>query len=236
YGKAGVLRSIAATVANKVVLEKGEGFLLSSDMTSLVKLIKPNFEEFIYEIGNDSGWGTVQYVRSPEMDGNYTGYCYLNGEFKFRSHVDSWDAPDWEYGGTEGSLSENGTGNFADPGKGFYKVEASLANGTLKLTKIDAISIIGSVLDANWGIDGDMTFDESEKAWTWSGHLDAGEMKFRVNHDWAISWGGANGDAKAYGNLTEKEGKNLVVDEAGEYTVKLFITYEGNNRVELTKN
>ncbi|GAB6982753.1 DUF5115 domain-containing protein [Prevotella dentasini] len=235
YGKAGDLRKIPATITDQVLLLRGEAFTLKADFEAQVKLIAPSFAEFIYEIGNEGNWKTVQYLRSKEQDGNYLGYCFLNGEFKFRSNETAWDGPDWEYGGTEGSLSENGVGNFPDPGKGFYKVEASLANGTLKLTKVETISIIGSVLDKDWKIDGDMTFNEADKSWTWTGHLDAGEMKFRVNHDWAISWGGANDNEKAFDNLTENGGKNLKIDEAGEYTVKLFITYEGNNRVEILK-
>ena len=60
-------------------------------------------------------------------------------------------------------------------------------------------------------------------------------MKFRMNHDWAISWGGANDDPKAYDNLTQNKGKDLDVTEAGDYKIQLFITYEGNNRVVITK-
>jgi hypothetical protein len=60
-------------------------------------------------------------------------------------------------------------------------------------------------------------------------------MKFRMNHDWAISWGGANGDATAYDNLTQNNGKDLDLTENGTYFVQLFISYEGNNKVVITK-
>lgn len=235
YGKAGDLRNIPTVVTDQVYLESGEAFTLKSEIVTQVKLITPNFVEFIYEIGGDSQWSTVQTLRSKELDGNYLGYCFLNGEFKFRSNPTAWEGPDWEANGTEESLSENGTGNFKDPGKGFYKVEASIANGTLKLTKINTIGVIGDATADGWNADQDMTFDEANHVWEWTGHLNAGEIKFRANDDWALSWGGANGNAKAFNNLTEFGGQNLKVDEAGNYTIRLHLNYDGNNSVEMIK-
>ncbi len=236
YGMAGDLRKIPAVLTDRVYLDNGLAFTLKADFEAQAKLIKPDYEEFIYEIGAESSWSAVQPLRSKQMDGNYLGYCFLNGEFKFRSNPTAWDGPDWEYNGTPGSLAEQGVSNFPDPGKGFYKVEASIANGTLTLTKLNIISIIGSVLASDWSVDGDMAFNEADRVWEWTGHLDAGEMKFRANHDWDISWGGANDNAKAFNNLTEFAGKNLKLDAAGTYTVKLHLSYDGNNSVEMIKH
>ena len=55
-----------------------------------------------------------------------------------------------------------------------------------------------------------------------------------MNQDWTISWGGANGDATAFDNLTQYSGKDLEVS-GGTYLVQLFINTEGNNKVVLTK-
>ena len=57
-----------------------------------------------------------------------------------------------------------------------------------------------------------------------------------MNDDWAISWGGANGDPTAYANLSQNNGKDLNAPEGeGTYKVQLFLACEGKNRVVLTK-
>ena len=105
---------------------------------------------------------------------------------------------------------------------------------TYSTTLVSSISIIGTV-NGNWDIDTDFTYNTETKAWEVTADLNAGAMKFRMNHDWTISWGGANGDPKAYNNLTQHNGKDLDLTEAGTYFIQLFITYEGNNKVVITK-
>ena len=105
---------------------------------------------------------------------------------------------------------------------------------TWKITAVNTISIIGTV-NGNWDTDTDLTYNNQTGAWETTATLSAGAMKFRMNHDWAISWGGANGDPTAFDNLTQHNGKDLNLTEAGTYKVQLFITYEGNNKVVVTK-
>ena len=105
---------------------------------------------------------------------------------------------------------------------------------TYSTTLVSSISIIGTV-NGSWDTDTDLTYNIETGAWEVTTDLNAGAMKFRMNHDWAISWGGANGDPKAYDNLTQNGGKDLDVTEAGKYFIQLFITYEGNNKVVITK-
>ena len=78
-----------------------------------------------------------------------------------------------------------------------------------------------------------MTYNQATGAWEVTATLNAGEMKFRMNHDWAISWGGANGDGTNYGDLTQNNGANLQV-AAGTYLIQLYIQHEGANKVVLT--
>jgi hypothetical protein len=56
-----------------------------------------------------------------------------------------------------------------------------------------------------------------------------------MNHDWAISWGGANGNGKLYDNLTQNDGANIIVDAAGTYKFQLYLSCEGQNKVVITK-
>lgn len=194
-----------------------------------------NFAEYFYEIGNESGWSTSHPLYGANGDGKYLGYYYLDGEFKFKPNVDNWN-DDLEFVSGDamgGTLTSGGGPNCPDPGAGFYQVVLDAASLSYTLAKVNTISIIGTV-NGNWDTDTDLTFNRETGAWEVTTELAAGNMKFRMNHDWAISWGGANGDATAFDNLTEYNGKDLAV-EAGTYKIQLFITYEGNNKVVMTK-
>lgn len=196
------------------------------------------YPEFIYEIGDDTGWATSNSLRSDKDDtglftGEYAGLMYLEGSFKFRSDKDDWNiGTNWGAGAEENALAE-GSGNIEVAEPGFYKVNVNMENLTYELLKIDVISIIGTV-NGSWDNDTDMTYNRETGAWEVTTTLNAGAMKFRVNHDWTWSWGGANGDPKAYNNLTYNSGKDLDLDASGTYFIQLFISYEGNNKVVIT--
>ena len=185
-----------------------------------------SFGTYFYEIGNESGWSTSHALYSANADGKYQGYYYLDGEFKFKPNADDWNN-DYEYDG-EGKIADNGGNNCPAPDPaGFYQIDVDLAAGTYKLTQVTSISIIGDF--NSWGGDVDLTYNKTSGAWEASNVALSGGLKFRMNHDWATSWGG-----DSYDNLTSNNGANLNV-EAGTYDVKLYISYEGNNKVVFTK-
>lgn len=194
-----------------------------------------NYGEYFYEIGNESGWGTSHALYGGKGDGKYLGYYYLDGEFKFKPNADNWD-DDLEYvSGTElgGTLQSTGGPNCPDPSAGFYQINLDAGVLTYSLTKVEVISIIG---DFNgWGADVDMTYNKETGCWEGTAEVNTNGFKFRMNHDWAISWGGANGDGKLYSNLTQYDGANIIVDEAGTYKFQLYLSYEGANKVVITK-
>ena len=194
------------------------------------KIEKLNFGEFIYEIGNESGWSTSHALRCPNFDGKYQGYYWMDGEYKFKPNADNWDG-DWENDG-EGKIADNGGPNMPGLAAGFYQIDVNLADMTYAATLVESISIIGTA-NGNWDTDTDLTYNQATGAWEVTTTLNAGEMKFRMNHDWAISWGGANGDGTNYGDLTQHDGANLQV-AAGTYLVQLYIQHEGANKVVLT--
>ena len=194
------------------------------------KIEKINFNEYIYEIGNESGWSTSHALRGPNFDGKYQGYYWMDGEYKFKPNADNWDG-DWENDG-EGKIADNGGPNMPGLAAGFYQIDVNLADMTYAATLVESISIIGSA-NGNWDTDTDLTYNQATGAWEVTTTLNAGEMKFRMNHDWVISWGGANGDGTNYGDLTQNNGANLQV-AAGTYLVQLYIQHEGANKVVLT--
>ncbi len=193
-----------------------------------------SFGAYFYEIGNDSGWKTSNALYGPACDGKYQGFYYLNGEFKFKPNADNWDG-DYEYDG-EGKIADNGGSNIPDPGAGFYQIDVDLAAGTYALTKVNSITVVGN--HNGWNEKDaacHMTYNAGAGCWELTTALKDG-FKFAMNDAWDISWGGANGDATAYNNLSVNGGKDLNAPEGeGTYKIQLYISYEGANKVVLTK-
>jgi hypothetical protein len=197
-----------------------------SDMTYEIKAL--NFAQYIWQAGNGNGWGSpAAPLYSSEGDGKYTGFMYLDGEFKFRSGEDNWNAPDWGTGGSEGTLAEQ-AGNLSAPA-GYYKVEADLAAMTYALTPITTIGIVGPAQAGGWSDDTDMTYNKDTGAWEATIELAADELKFRANDGWDINWGGDDVD-----NLTQG-GPNLKIAEAGTYFVQLFALCDTKAYCKITK-
>ena len=182
------------------------------------------YPDNFYEIGNEGGWSTSHLLLG-NGNGQYQGFYYLDGEFKFKPNADNWDN-DLEYvsgDATSGSLTDGGGPNCPDPGAGFYQINLDFANMYYSLLKIESISMIGGF--NGWGEDLEMTYNKEEGCWEVTTDAVSGEYKFRANHDWAINWGGS------VDNLTQG-GANLTID-GGTHTFKLYLSYDGANHVTI---
>ena len=212
----------------KITLDVMEG-------TYLIEKI--NFSDYIYEIGNNTGWSGVNPL-SNNGDGLYTGYCWMDGEYKFKPNADNWNG-DWEMvedlGNNKYSFDTNGASNFPSL-NGFYEMKVDLVTNTAQMTEVKSITCVGS--HNSWTVNDaaqHMTYNPEAGCWEITTSLKDG-FKFAMNDDWAISWGGANGDPTAYANLSQNNGKDLNAPEGeGTYKVQLFLACEGKNRVVLTK-
>ena len=177
------------------------------------------FNEFIYEIGNESGWSEPHPLHG-NGNGYYSAVIYLDGEFKFKPNKDNWDG-DWEKvsgDATGGTLTTEGGPNIDGVDAGFYFIQVDLKEMTYKITPVTSISIIGSVR-GSWDTDVDMTYNEIMKCWEARETLNAGEFKFRLNHDWAVNWGGTLDDLV-------QDGANLQLAADGAYVIRLFLSDE----------
>ena len=208
---------------------------MTLDMMSYTyKIEKLNFFEYIGVIGNHNGWGGDEPIASPNSDGKYQGYVWLDGEFKFRQNA-SWADPDvWGGNGTEGQLAQ--PGQNLNAATGFYQVDADITANTYSLTPVNSITLVGN--HNGWNVSDaamHMTYNTTEKCWEITTNLTNG-FKFAMNDDWTVSWGGANGDAASYDLLTQNNGKDLDAPAGdGTYNVKFYLTCEGKNKVVLTK-
>lgn len=186
----------------------------------------------LYMKGDANGWDGYDYL-SGEDGVKFTGFMYLNQNgFKFTT------APDWSgtgYGANFDTALDAANIVITEPA-GYYQVDVDLSEKTYTLTPITSIGIIGSASPNGWDSDVDMTYvpynkDTKEVNGYWEVKnitLSAGEIKFRANDGWDISWGGE------LDHLTTKNGGNITV-EAGTYDIKLYAWAEGFAKCVMTK-
>ena len=152
------------------------------------------FAPFIYEIGNEGGWSENHPLAS-NGDGTYTGFVYLNGEFKFKPNADNW-TDDWEWDG-DGKISVNGQGNVP-AATGLHRIDVDIVNLTYTLSKIDFVDMIGDATAGGWGNGTVLTWDDAEGCFSVITSIAAqGTVKFRGNGTWDNfdgNWGGTLAD------------------------------------------
>ena len=204
-------------------------WIVTLDMNNLTYTVgKP----VLYMAGDANGWATNDYLAG-EDGVHFTGFMYLNQNgFKFCTQ------PEWKgtnYGANFDTAKDAANITMTEEAS-YYKVDVDLESKSYVLTPITTIGIIGSASPNGWDSDVDMTYvpynkDTKEVNGYWEVKnitLSAGEIKFRANDDWAISWGGE------LDNLTTKNGGNITV-EAGTYDIKLYAWAEGFAKCVMTK-
>lgn len=204
-------------------------WIVTLDMNNLTYSVgKP----VLYMAGDANGWATNDYLAG-EDGVHFTGFMYLNQNgFKFCTQ------PEWKgtnYGANFDTAPDAANITMTEAA-GYYKVDVDLDSKSYVLTPITTIGIIGSASPNGWDSDVDMTYvpynkDTKEVNGYWEVKnitLSAGEIKFRANDGWDISWGGE------LDNLTTKNGGNITV-EAGTYDIKLYAWAEGFAKCVMTK-
>ena len=193
------------------------------------KIEKVNFEEYIYIPGAHQGWNpeTAQALHSPNFDGVYTGFCYLNDNFKFTRARDWSNEYNWDSFSTRSDVFFNNDGsNINVNTPAFYYLEVNVPAKTLTATAT-TWGIIGPAQAGGWDTDTDMEWNAEEDCWTATVELAAGEFKFRANDAWDINVGGS------VDNLT-KDGDNINNAEAGTYEIKLYLTRSTSDNMYCT--
>ena len=200
-----------------------------------IQLVSTAFptEEFIYVPGNHQGWSpaTAAALKTTKFDGVYTGYSYMDGEFKF-TKIRDWKE-NLEYNtdhfSTYNGAVEKGAkqgGNMNCTKAGFYQIVANVMDATLTFTET-SWGIIGPAQPGGWNDDTNMTYNKNEDCWETTVELAADYLKFRANDGWNIDVGGSLND------LTEK-GADIMVPEAGTYEVKLYLSRTTTDKMYCT--
>lgn len=215
------------TGANAGKIAKAGMYKLTLNMMDYTFSIKElAFGEYIYLPGNHQAitetWKpeNAPALQSSNFDGEYTGFCYLNGNFKF-TKARNWDDGEYNWNDfstfSDGFINDDGSNiNMTVPG--FYKIEASISAAKLTATAV-TWGIVGSATSVGWDqkIALDMIWNATDESWSVTTELTAGELKFVANKDWAINLGGIKE------NLSQG-GDNLAISEAGTYNIKLYTT------------
>lgn len=161
---------------------------------------------------------TAPELYSLLSNNRYEGYVHFEsdgGMFKFTDEP-NWDL-NWGDDELNGSLEKNGK-DIPIPSAGYYKMNVNLNDMTYSITKTHW-GAIGSATPGGWDQDTDMVYDKETKVWTVTMNLTAGDLKFRANDDWVLNYG----DDKANLSL-EAGGANIVIAEAGSYTITLNLS------------
>ena len=173
-------------------------------MNNLVYTVK-RAEAMYYVVGTPQGWS----------DSDKSCMFYALGDNKYEyttTWTSNWDLKVWDsktFGnwdlcwgssvdGTRdasGSLINSNAQAFASPAAGYYTLTIDMNTQTYEWTaatpstEYTSVSLIGDF--NSWGSDIDLK--QVEKApHNWYGRAtipSGGGLKFRANHDWAVSWG-----------------------------------------------
>jgi len=113
------------------------------------------------------------------------------GEAKFRQDDDwavNWGSTDFPSG-----IGTNGGDNIPIPNAGTYYITLDTSSGEYNFVEqvsYETVGIIGDATPGGWDEDTDMTKDANNPdMWTIFIDLTDGEVKFRADDDWAVSWG-----------------------------------------------
>lgn len=211
-------------------------YKLTVNMETLAYTIEAyNMSPKLYVPGNHQEWSpsTAPQMLNPDMAGIYSGFMYLNGEFKMTGQPD-WGPVEYNFGNVtskSANITEGGGDNF-NIEAGFYQLKYTLSTNSLEATPF-TWGIIGSATEGGWDAQKDMTYDPTEGCWVLEGvTLTAGEgtdeFKFRGNDDWGYNFGG---------DLTNLKNNdpNIKVPSAGQWTIKLFFDADGTVHATMDK-
>jgi len=218
--------AVSANVANpSSIINKPDSAYSNYVSLDVVPLL--NNIPVVYVPGNQQNWNpsTASRLYSQNFDNIYTGYVYLDGEFKFTSFP-NWDGDNYGAGSTIGSLALNG-GNLST-NKGYYWAAVDLNKLTYKLTEVEW-SVIGSALKG-WDEDVMMSYNTNLDMLSVETTMKAGEFKFRRDKTWDIGLGlGINGE------LTSKDGANIMNQNTGLFLLTLDLSNPEEPKYSVTK-
>lgn len=211
--------------------------LLQTTEPVVVKVMPQPMPDYYFITGNPTNWASSALIPLFPTDAKHqsiTTYFWGAWDLKFwyMAEVGNWDKA---YGcqvdgcnDPSGKIIGQNAQAISSPQAGFYTFTADFSKNEYTWTwcdeqfpaEYDVISLIG---DFNgWGGDADLTQvigKDGAKTHVWYAtdvKLEkTGGVKFRVNHDWSLSWG----NTKDFPFGTASEGSNIDGVPAGTYDI-----------------
>jgi hypothetical protein len=184
-----------------------------------------------YQSWNPGNLNTT--LKSVGYNSTYTGFIHIlsgSGEFKFNEEPDWVDGKNYGDTGADGTLdSQADASNIKVTKFGTYEMTVDLATKTYTLSEPKLWGIIGNATAGGWDAETPMNFNKDLNILTITTDLAVGEMKFRANQSWDYNFGPKDG-------AMIKDGDNIPVAEAGNYTITLNFNIPGEVSYTLTKN
>jgi hypothetical protein len=156
------------------------------------------------------GWDNDTDLTYDPATKTWRGTVHLTaGSFKFRAN-DGWDI---NYGSSTADENLNpGGDNISNDTEADYEFILDLSTPNKYTYQANRWGIIGDATPGGWDADTDLTWDATNKVFTITADMTAGEFKFRANDDWGLNYGGS------LDNL-EPGGSNIPIATAGNYTI-----------------
>lgn len=175
----------------------------------------------LYMPGSYQGWDPLTAAVLPAIAvGVYQGYITILAPqglgFKFTT------APNWDefYGlDSNGNFAQGGDTDLTLPAYGSYQITVNLNTLTYTFTPY-SWGIIGPSTPGGWDSDTDMFYDYTNSQWKFTGALNAGALKFRLNNEWTINYGTEDG------NNGEIMDGSVYLDNPGAHTINVAGNYE----------
>lgn len=156
------------------------------------------------------GWDDETALTFDPASQTWQGGMHLTAaEIKFRANH-SWD---YNYGSSAKNATLNAGGdNIPVAVEADYAITLDLSHPNAYTYAANRWGLIGSATPGGWSDDTNMTWDATNKVFTVTLNLTAGDIKFRANDGWDVNYGGPL-DALVGG------GDNIPVAASGNYTV-----------------
>ncbi len=175
--------------------------------------------KFLHVPGSYQNWNPADsstVVYSVRGDEKYEGYIYIpipDAKYKY-TQGPTW-AVNWGDNGNDGTLDSPNGADIPLTDAGLYKLNVDKNALTHTNAKTDW-GVIGSATAGGWDSDQNLTYDAATNTLKVTLDLIVGEIKFRANDAWDLNFGDNDANKKL-----EYGGANIVISEAGNYTIEL---------------
>ena len=197
---------------------------ITIDMRAMTYTVESlDFAEYIYIVGlvNGTVWSESFPLYSPNFDGQYQGFYYLDGEYKFKPNADNWDNDFGQKKDTDAQVLVVDDEQNCPEQHGFFVVNVDMAAMTYELVPIEFIDMVGGVVGGeDWTNGPHMTYNQEKQCWEADVTL-TGEFKFRGNGSWDNVDGNFGGTVD---HIQNGSNDNVQPNVTGDVHVELYLS------------